>query len=202
MRKFFFSLILSCAVGCQTPSAPPSPSVTPAGAPAATASATASPTPEASPVVDTTDWHEFVAPDNSFKVMLPGKADVDHSTEEHEEGFTVEDYGVLTQLDNDMYELEWQDYPDEEKAIAHYDAHHKDIREEAGELLLEEKVVSLDGHEGIRFKFNDPDKEDTFYEAVFRVGPRFYSVLVVHKDDADAGHHHAEAVVTTFRFQE
>lgn len=203
MRKSAFCLLLSFALGCQTPSAPPAPSVSPTAAtPVAAATATATPTPQASPVVDTTHWHEFVAPDKSFKVMLPGKEDVDHSSRDHEDGYTVEHYAVITVLDDNTYELEWRDYPDEEKAVAFYEQHNKDIREEAGELLLEEKTVHLDSHEGIRFKFNDPEKEDTFYEAAFRVGPRFFSVLIVHKNDANAGHHHAEAVVGTFKFLE
>ncbi len=202
MRKFFFCLILSCAVGC-TPSSPPAPTSTPGQipSPVVTATATATPSPEATPQVDMSDWKEFVAPDQSFKVMFPGTVEVDHSAEESEGG-TVNHFGVQVKLKEDLCAMEWREYPDVEKATAFYDQHIDDIREMAGNLLLEQRPVQLDGHKGIQFKFLSPDEKDAFYEAVFLVGSRYYSVVVEDKDNDGDVNNHVEAVVATFKFTE
>ena len=203
MRKFFICLILSCAVGCQTPSAPPSPSATVSATPAATATATptATPTPVATPKdVDLSGWTEFVAPDESFTVMFPGKVEVDSSTEEREDG-TINHFGVRVKLNEDLCALDWREYPDEEQAQAFYDQHFEDVRETAGTLLLEQSPVQLDGHPGIQFKFLSPNKEDAFYEAIFRVGSRYYSVVVEDRENDGDVNHYVEAVVATFKFK-
>lgn len=202
MRTVLISLALVSALvaGCQ--SAPPTPAGTPS--PAATVAA-ATPAPAAAQekkppqdVVKEEQWTEFTASDGSFTVLLPGEADTDLTTQDTEDG-EVRFGSLLTEVGDDLYSLQYIDYPTVELAQRGHEERLAAARDSASGQLKSEQTVTLDGHDGVLFEL-ETSGGDTFYDAIFLVDRRVYDILIEHNQDPGADSSFADRVRESFRF--